>query len=333
MARDEQHPTGTPPPAPAASEQPTSPVSRPLHEDTDAERRPDLTDIGTLRRLLIRHGMHPSKSFGQHLLISRRALEAVIKAARLTTEDHVLEVGAGPGVLTVELAERVQRVVAVELDRTVLPALRETTASYSNVEIIARDLLRVDPAEVFGVLPYKLVANLPYYITSLTLRHFLEATNRPRLLVVMVQREVAERMVAGPGNLSLLALSVQFYGTPRIVAQVPATAFYPPPKVDSAIVQIEVFAEPLLPDDEHDRFFAIAHAGFAEKRKQIHNSLARQLGLSAEVVSAWLAGAEIEPTRRPATLSLPDWLRLTQTAPAGAALRPGGELDAIIADG
>ena len=274
----------------------------------------DLTDMGTLKRLLERHGIYPNKGLGQHLLISRRALNAVVAAADLSPDDSVLEVGAGPGVLTCELAQRARRVVAVEMDRAVLPVLRETTAGLANVEIIPRNLLEVAPEEVFGDAPYKLVANLPYYITSLILRYLLESANPPRTLVVMVQREVAERLVAGPGEMSLLALSVQFYGTPRIVAYVPATAFYPPPKVDSAIVRVDLHPAPLLDSTTSDRFFALIHAGFAEKRKQLHNSLARHLDDPREAIDRWLAEAAIDPMRRPQTLSLNEWLRLARIA-------------------
>ena len=274
----------------------------------------DLTDMGTLKRLLERHGIFPNKGLGQHLLISRRALNAVVAAADLTPDDSVLEVGAGPGVLTRELAQRARRVVAVELDRAVLPVLRETTAGLANVEIIPRNLLEVAPEEVFGDAPYKLVANLPYYITSLILRYLLESANPPRVLVVMVQREVAERLVAGPGEMSLLALSVQFYGTSRIVAYVPATAFYPPPKVDSAVVRVDLHPAPPLDAAARDRFFELIHAGFAEKRKQLHNSLARHLSDPRETVDRWLAEAGIDPMRRPQTLSLEEWLRLSRIA-------------------
>lgn len=274
--------------------------------------RDDLTDVATLRRLLRRHDLRPSKSFGQHLLVDRAALDAIIAASDLTADDSVLEVGSGTGVLTVELAERVQRVVAVEIDHAILPVLRETTAPYNNVEIIPRDLLDVNPTEVFGDAPYKIVANLPYYITALTLRHFLEAANAPTLLVVMVQWEVAQRVVARPGDLSLLGLSVQFYGAPRLVMRVPAASFYPPPQVDSAIVRIDLFPEPPLAGAARERFFGIAHAGFAEKRKQLHNSLARNLHLPQETITRWLNIAQIDPMRRAETLSVDDWLCLTR---------------------
>jgi 16S rRNA (adenine1518-N6/adenine1519-N6)-dimethyltransferase len=293
----------------------------------------DLTNPAQLRALLRRHGvLRPNKSLGQHLLVSRAALAEVVQAAELAPGDAVLEVGAGTGVLTVELAERASDVVAVELDRAMLPVLRETTAPFANVSILLKNLLDVEPAEIFD-RPYKLVANLPYYITALTLRHFLEAKLAPRLLVVMVQREVAERMVAqgatnggAGGEMSLLGLSVQFYGRPRIVATVPPGAFLPPPKVESAIVRVELFPEPPLPPSERDRFFALAHAGFAEKRKQVHNSLTRHMDVPPETIRCWLAHAGIDPMRRAQTLTVEDWLRLTAVSLSEECAQPPAQL-------
>ncbi len=284
-------------------------------EQADADTALDLTDIGALRALLRRHGLaQPNKRLGQHLLISRKALDAVVDAAELTPSDNALEVGAGHGALTVELARRAGRVVAIEMDRDILPVLAEMTAPYPNVEIIPRDLLTVDLGAVFGGAPYKFVANLPYYITALILRRIFEAKPRPTLMVVMTQREVAERMVAAPGDLSLLGLSVQFYGQPRIVAYVPATAFYPPPKVESAVVRIDLTPELPLDDAGRDLLFDLAHAAFGGKRKQIHNSLTKNLRLAPEQVAQWLAASEIDAERRAQTLSLDDWLRLTRAA-------------------
>ncbi len=285
--------------------------STPSTPSTSASSTGDLANPATLRALLRRHGVQPKKGLGQHLLVDRAALDATVAAAELTPDDAVMEVGAGPGVLTVELAARAGRVVAVEVDDAILPVLRETTARFPNVEIINADLLKVDPAQVFGETPYKLVANLPYYITAPTLRHFLEATRPPQRMVVMTQSEVAERMVAQPGDMSLLSVSVQFYGRATLVMRVPASAFFPPPQVDSAIVRVDVAPEPPLIGPARDQLFRLAHAGFAEKRKQLHNSLARNLHESAETISRWLAAANIEPSRRAQTLSLGDWLRLT----------------------
>jgi 16S rRNA (adenine1518-N6/adenine1519-N6)-dimethyltransferase len=274
-------------------------------------KEPDLTDLSVLRGILARHGLRPNKALGQHFLIDRAALTSLVEAAELSADESVLEVGAGTGVLTVELARRVRRVIAVELDRHMLPLLRESTSRFPPVEILPSDLLQVDPSSLFGSQTYKLVANLPYYITALTLRHFLEHTYPPRSLVVMVQKEVAERMAAEPGDMSLLSLSVQFFGAPRIIAAVPAAAFFPPPQVDSAIIRVDLFQEPPLSGRARDDFFRLAHAGFAEKRKQLHNSLARNLHVSQEAVGDWLAAAGINPMRRAETLSLDEWLRLT----------------------
>jgi len=284
----------------------------------------DLTNVRELRNLLSAHGMRPNKSFGQNLLIDRSVLLRIVEAAEIDTTDQVLELGAGTGVLTRELAKRARRVVAVELERDMLSLLAETTRGYTNVELLARNLLYVDPVEVFGQTAYKLVANLPYYITAPSFRHFLESANAPGLLVVMVQYEVAQRIVAGPGDLSVLGVSVQFYGRPRIIAHVPARAFYPAPKVDSAILRVDVrpqaqYAEntmahsgktSLLTPQQRSSFFRVVHAGFSEKRKQLHNSLAHGLHRKDEEVCLWLSRAGIDPGRRAETLSIEEWLRL-----------------------
>jgi 16S rRNA (adenine1518-N6/adenine1519-N6)-dimethyltransferase len=296
-----------------------------LLAEAEAGGPPDLTDARVVRRILRHHGLRPHKGFGQHLLVDREVLEAIVAAAEIEPTDAVLEVGAGMGVLTEALAARASRVVAVELERDILPVLRETTARFANVEIIARNLLTVRPEEVFGAQPYKLVANLPYYITAPTLRHFLEAANRPTRLVVMVQREVGARLVAAPGDLSLLGVSVQFYGQPRLIRLVPAAAFYPPPKVDSAIVRIDVYPTPPLDGATRDRLFQLAHAGFAERRKQLHNTLAHTLKLPRATIAAWLERAGINPTRRAETLSVDEWVRLTQAAQGGAPAEQPGE--------
>src|SRR5260370_21397224 len=179
----------------------------------------DLTNIHELRSLLYAHQMRPNKAFGQNFLVDRSVLQRIIGAAEINVDDQVLELGAGTGVLTRELAKHARRVVAVELELDMLSLLAETTRHFANVELVERNMLYVDPTEVFGSEPYKLVANLPYYITAPTFRHFLESTNPPHLLVVMVQYEVAQRIVAEPRHLILLGLTVHFYGTPKTDAQ------------------------------------------------------------------------------------------------------------------
>lgn len=270
----------------------------------------DLTNIGELRHLLSKYNMRPNKSFGQNFLVSRPVLNTIVEAARLNPDDAVLEVGAGTGVLTRELARAARRVVAVELERDMLKLLGYTTNPFKNVELVAGNLLFLDPTSIFGNEPYKLVANLPYYITAPTFRHFLESANPPRLLVVMVQQEVAQRIIAEPGDLSVLGISVQFYGRPRIVARVPARAFFPAPKVDSAILCVDVFSQPPLSAEESKGFFKVVQAGFSERRKQLHNSLAHALHHKNEVVRGWLTEASIDPGRRAETLSIEEWLRL-----------------------
>jgi 16S rRNA (adenine1518-N6/adenine1519-N6)-dimethyltransferase len=277
---------------------------------TQVYDEPDLTNIHELRNLLYTHHMQPNKSFGQNFLIDRSVLRRIIEAAEINAGDQVLELGAGTGVLTRELARHARRVVAVELERNMLSLLAETTRNLANVELIERNLLYVDPAEIFGAEAYKLVANLPYYITAPTFRHFLESANPPRLLVVMVQYEVAQRIVAAPGDLSLLGVSIQFYGKPDIVAHVPARAFYPAPKVDSAILRVDLKDEVPLAHRQRDSFFRLVQAGFSERRKQLHNSLARGLHRKDAEIQAWLKAAGIDPGRRAETLSVEEWLQL-----------------------
>ncbi len=270
----------------------------------------DLTNIRELRNFLYAHHIRPNKAFGQNFLVDHDVLLHIVEAAEIHAGDQVLELGAGTGVLTRELAKRARRVVAVELEREMLSLLTKTTRNYANVEIMERNLLYVDPGAIFGSDSYKLVANLPYYITALTFRHFLESANPPRLFVVMVQYEVAQRIVAAPGDLSLLGVSVQFYGEPKIIAHVPARAFYPAPRVDSAILRIDLKDEVPLTPGERDSFFRLVQAGFSERRKQLHNSLAHGLHRKNVDVQPWLLAASIDPSRRAETLSIEDWLRL-----------------------
>lgn len=276
----------------------------------ETHKETDLTNIHVLRNVLIKHGMRPNKSFGQNFLIDRSVLMRMVEAAEITPEDTVLEVGAGTGVLTRELAKRAGRVVAVELERDMLKLLAETTEKYHNIELIASSLLFLNPVDIFGQQPYKLVANLPYYITAPTFQHFLESENPPQVLVVMVQYEVAQRIVARPGQLSILGVSVQFYGKPQIVAKVSARSFYPAPNVDSAILRIDLSPQATLTHEERDRFFKVVHAGFSERRKQLHNSLTHGLHYKNEIVRDLLTTSGINVERRAETVTIEEWLRL-----------------------
>jgi len=233
--------------------------------------------LAETKNLLRRSGLRARKRLGQHFLIDDDVQHQILSAAELTTDDTVLEVGPGLGIMTRELARKVRRVIAIELDDKLAAFLKHEMASLPNVTIINQDILKVDPASLLSEPePYKVVANLPYYITSPVLRHFLEAAIKPGLMVVMVQKEVAEIIAAGPGKRSLLSISVQLYGQPRIISQVPARAFHPSPEVDSAILRVDLYPKPAVAVDDTKSFFETVRAGFASPRKQLANSLARQ---------------------------------------------------------
>lgn len=223
--------------------------------------------------------------------------------------------GAGLGGLTAELARRAQRAIAVELDERLAGHLRRRFAG-TGVAIVQGDALAIDPAEALARAgasgPYVVVGNLPYYIAQPLLRHFLEAQPPPQRLVVMVQAEVAESIVAGPGEMSLLGVSVQLYGQPRLLFRVPPSAFYPPPKVRSAVVRIDVAPQPRAAVDDIEAFFHVVRAGFGTRRKQLRNALAHGLRIDPATAAGLLAAAAIDPTLRPQTLTLDAWAALTR---------------------
>jgi 16S rRNA (adenine1518-N6/adenine1519-N6)-dimethyltransferase len=275
---------------------------------------------GLLRRL----GFKARKRLGQHFLVDNEILEKIASAAELTSGDIVIEVGPGLGVLTKELARQAGGVIAVELDDRLASILEQTMSSAENVTVINKDILKVDPVALLeeqrarlsfktgNSVSYKVVANIPYYITSPVLRHFLEASVKPRLMVVMVQEEVAEAIVAEPGRMSLLSIGVQFYGKPEIVDYVPARCFYPAPEVDSAILKIKVYPQPVIDVKDTSGFFRLVQAGFTAPRKQLANSLAQGLGLAKSEVLPLLEKAGIIYKRRAETLSLGEWQQLWQ---------------------
>lgn len=277
-----------------------------------------------VRSVLKLHGVRPSKGLGQNLLVDPTIVSTILQASELSPADVVLEVGPGVGVLTVSLAELAGQVIAVELDRKMVAILRDTLHSHRNVHVLQQDILQLDvPHELsrllgladVGALRYKVVANLPYYITSAALRHLLAAKPLPTQLTVMVQYEVAQRILAEPGDLSLLAISVQVFGKPELISKVPAGAFYPAPKVDSAVLRVRIHAEPRVPENEQAWFFRVAQAGFSQKRKQVHNGLRQGLALSRACVEQALLLAGIAGERRPQTLSIEEWLRLARVLP------------------
>jgi 16S rRNA (adenine1518-N6/adenine1519-N6)-dimethyltransferase len=270
--------------------------------------------------LLRARGLGPRKSLGQHFLKDETYLRRIVAAADLSRADTVLEIGPGPGNLTRLLAEAAGRVIAVELDDNLIPLLRERFISNPHVHIVHGDILQLSPSRLLSgpdhpeAAPpsYKVVANLPYYITSAALRHLLEGEWPPAVLVLTVQREVAERIVARPPEMSLLAVSVQYYTEARIITRIPPGAFIPPPKVSSAVVRLDRRPQPAV-NVAPERFFHVVSAGFGQRRKQLRNSLATGLGLSHEAVETALRAAGIEPSRRAETLTLAEWGALCGT--------------------
>jgi len=266
--------------------------------------------LAETKRLLRQFDLRARKGLGQHFLIDGEVLSSIASAAELTPADVIVEIGPGLGILTRELAQKAGQVIAIELDNKLAALLRKTLASFNNVTIINDDVLKIKPEDLLPKLAgYKVVANLPYYITSPVLRHFLEASAKPQMMLVMVQKEVADVIAAKPGDMSLLSVSVQFYGEPRIISYVPAQCFYPAPEVDSAILRIDLYPQPAVAVDEGS-FFQLVRAGFTAPRKQIANSLAQGLGRAKAEVLPLLERADIALQRRAETLTLEEWARL-----------------------
>lgn len=265
-----------------------------------------------LPALLRKFRLSPKKSLGQNFLLDDAALRHIVAAAEIPPQAEVLEIGPGAGSLTRYLARAARRVVAVELDGELIPVLGEVLAGLDNVQVVHGDILKQNPIDLMSQPGYWVVANIPYYITSAVIRHLLEAAIRPACLVLTMQREVAERICALPGDLSLLALSVQVYGQPRAVVRIPAGAFYPPPTVDSTALRVDLWPQPRIPEAQMDDFFRLAKAGFSQKRKTLRNSLSGGLGWKPGQAQNLLEAAEIDPMRRAETLSVEEWARLTR---------------------
>jgi len=255
----------------------------------------------------------PKKSLGQHWLHDDDSLGAMLAAANIQPSDTVLEIGPGLGTLTKKLAARAAQVVAVEFDEALARALPERVSA-ANVRVVQQDILHFDLTQ----LPpgYKVAANIPYYLTSNLLRVLCESANPFSHAALLVQKEVAERVCARPGDMSLLSVSVQFYCEARLAEVVPAELFSPPPKVDSQILALSYRRKPLFPDVDVALFFRVVKAGFAQRRKTILNSLSAGLRLDRTQTTQLLEVAGIKPTDRAQTLSLDDWHRLTQAVAA-----------------
>lgn len=264
------------------------------------------------RAVLRRHSIHPDRNLGQNFLVEPAALEKVVRAAGLSGSEVVLEIGAGLGALTRRLAEEAKSVVAVEFDRRIIPALEESVGDLDNVTVIVADALRLDLRETMGGQDYSVVANIPYNITSALIRKLMEADHRPREVILTIQKEVAERITAEAGDMSLLALSVQLYGRPVLKAEIPRDSFYPSPDVDSAVLFIDVDPNVTYSRAELDGIFELAKAGFGQRRKQLRNSLSSGLGVPKASVASWLASAGLGRKSRAQELSVEQWRRLAR---------------------
>lgn len=272
---------------------------------------------GRVRAALNSLDLRPSRELGQNFLVDPHALQQIVDAAMLTPDDTVVEVGPGLGVLTYELVQQAGRVISIELDKRLAARLQAEFARTPNLAVIQSDVMRVDLGAALGAgnTAYKVVANLPYQITSAIIRHFLEATPAPELLVIMVQWEVAQRIAARPPEMSVLAHSVQFYAEPEIVARVPASSFIPAPKVDSAVLRLRRRAQPAVQVDDVDAFFRTIKSGFLQARKKLSNALPGGLAsmgvkIEKDEVLRLLEAAGVDPARRAETLSLEEWSRV-----------------------
>jgi 16S rRNA (adenine1518-N6/adenine1519-N6)-dimethyltransferase len=263
--------------------------------------------------LLREYGLQPKKSLGQNFLVEEVHLRKIVEAAGVSKSDEVLEIGAGIGSLTRHLALQAGRVTAVELDGNLFPLLERVLQDFKMVKLVQGDIMELDPAFLVLSAGYKVVANIPYYLTSNLIRRLLEADLRPAMLALTIQKEVAERVCAASGEMSLLSLSVQLYGRPRIALRIPADAFYPVPNVDSALLIVDLFEKPCIPDENRGAFFTLAKSAFTQKRKMLHNSLAAAPGIGNEKAAELLEQAGIDGRRRPQTLTLEEWARLSRS--------------------
>lgn len=264
-----------------------------------------------VKELLEQFGAEPLKKFGQNFLIDKNALRKSVEAAEISPEDTVLEVGPGLGFLTREIAKTAKEVVAVEKDPKMIDVLRETLKNFKNIKLLRADALEFDAEkEIKG--KYKIVANIPFYITGHFLRKFLqEEKKKPESMVLLLQKEVAKRICAKPPEMSILGISAQIFGEPKIVLTVPSSSFWPRPKVNSAIVKISNIKGKLENLDEN-LFFRVVKAGFSHPRKQILNNFSTEFAESKDIISNWLAKNNIDPKRRAETLTIDEWMNLTR---------------------
>lgn len=274
----------------------------------------DLTNIETIQQLCKKYAVKPDDSLGQNFLICKDVLDRMVDETDIKKNDTIVEVGPGFGTLTIELAKRAKKIIAVELDKNLIKILKENLKPYTNVEIIHGDILRFD-ASSLQANSYKLTANLPYGITSHFLKRFLTAQNKPGHMTLMLQKEVAQRICARAGQMSLLSVSVQFFADPKILFTVPKKCFFPEPKVESAVVSISIHdrhVQALPKEVTEKKFFQIARIGFSSRRKQIHNNIANGLHIKNKQVREILQKNDFDPSARAQSFSVEQWITLAE---------------------
>jgi 16S rRNA (adenine1518-N6/adenine1519-N6)-dimethyltransferase len=280
----------------------------------------DLTSPSIIKQILEKYSAKPSKSLGQNFLIDKNILNKIVKTANLKKDDVVLEVGPGLGTLTIELAKNVKKIIAVEKDAKMAEILQDilNTQGIKNVQVVKDDVLKIKNLKNYlKIKNYKIVSNLPYYITSPVIRKFLELENPPEKIILLVQKEVAQRICSKPPKMSLLSVSVQFYAEPEIISYVSRNCFWPAPKVDSAIIKItpKMVVSPRSRQVWAEEFFKIVKAGFSHPRKQLANNFAKSFKIKRGEIEKWLLQNNIKPTQRAETLSVEDWKKLTNLPP------------------
>lgn len=281
----------------------------------------NIADLAFVKGIIRKHNFPIKKRLGQNFLINSEVLDKITAAAQVGPKDTIVEIGPGLGALTQSLANKKSRVLAVEIDQGILPILTERMQDYPNVKIINSDILQVNLDELVGKYgetdkPYKVVANLPYYITTPIVMHLLEKKFNIERLVIMVQKEVAERMVAAPGkkDYGAMSVAVQYYTKPSLVTEVPPTSFYPAPGVDSAVVKLETRKEPAVNLDDEALFFQVVKAAFRQRRKTLLNALNSFFkAQTKEELHALLEKCNIQPSRRGETLSLVEFAQLANS--------------------
>ena len=268
----------------------------------------DLTSKLGIKNLLKKYNLRPSKGLGQNFLVDKTALKRVIASADLSPEDIVVEIGPGLGVLTLELAKKAGKVIAIEKDSKMIEALKETLTSFKNIEIIQEDVRKITNNQL-PATNYKIVANLPFYLTAPVIRKFLEFGNPPELMTLIIQKEVAQRITAQPPKMNLLAVSVQLYAEPKIISYVSKKSFWPQPEVDAAIIKLKI--RNLKSETNTKEFFRVVRAGFSQPRKMLINNLSKCLGVSKSRTEFWLNRNNIRLNQRAENLNITDWINLT----------------------